>query len=100
MLNQVSIDFPGGLKSNPSEVKVGVGSHTPLSGRVAHLGPKPTKVWVVFGTFWSVQVLSQRRVPKGVALISSAVTYGLRMSPQYEASLKAKVTKPLNVRSN
>ena len=42
---------------------VGVGSHTPLSGRMARLGPRADRSL----TFWSVQVLSHRLVRNGVA---------------------------------
>ena len=46
---------------------VGVGSHTPLSGRMARLGPRADQGLDRSGTFWSVQVLSQGRVRNGVA---------------------------------
>ena len=41
---------------------VRVGSHTPLSGRVARQGPRADQGLDRSWTFWSVQVLSQRRV--------------------------------------
>ena len=47
---------------------VGVGSHTPLSGRVARLGPRADQGLDRSRTFWSVQVLSHRQVCNRVAL--------------------------------
>ena len=45
-------------------LKVDVGSHTPLGGRVARLGQKePARVWASPRPFGSVQVPSQRHAP-------------------------------------
>ena len=55
------------IVNTADNLKVGVGSHTPLSGRMAHLGPRADQGLDRSGTFWSVQVLSQGRVRNGVA---------------------------------